>query len=273
MPEPTRRPSQFVHTDGVFRKCDACGSTVPTKDVAENLDVCVSCGHHFPVGAQRRVEITLDEGSFAERFADIEPVDALGFSCKRTYAERLVESQRKTGLKDAVLTGTGRVEEHEVVFIATDSRFMMGSMGSVVGEKITRAFEAATVERLPVVLFSGSGGGARMDEGVLSLMQMAKTAAAIGVHSRKNLGYITVITNPTYGGASASFATLGDVLIGEPHARMGFTGPRVIRETLRVELPGGFQEAEFLLEHGQLDMIVERSRMRKTLGSLLEFLS
>lgn len=268
-----RRPSQFVRTDGVFRKCDACGSTVPTKDVAENLDVCVSCGYHFTVGAPRRIEITLDAGSFAERFGNLEPVDALGFSCKRTYAERLVESQRKTGLKDAVLTGTGRMEKREVIFIATDSRFMMGSMGSVVGEKIARSFEAAAVERLPVVLFSGSGGGARMDEGVLSLMQMAKTAASIGMHSSKGLAYICVITNPTYGGASASFATLGDVLIAEPRARMGFTGPRVIRETLNVELPAGFQESEFLLEHGQLDMIVERSRMRPTLISLLDYLS
>ena len=272
MPE-SRRPSQHVRTDGVFRKCDDCGDTLPTKDVAENLDVCASCGYHFPIGAPRRIEITLDEGSFTERFAGIEPVDALGFSCKRTYAERLVESQRRTGLKDAILTGAGRVEGHEVIFIGTDSRFMMGSMGSVVGEKIARAFEAAMVERLPVVLFSGSGGGARMDEGVLSLMQMAKTAAAIGVHSRKGLGYVSVITNPTYGGASASFATLGDILIGEPRAKMGFTGPRVIMETLRVELPEGFQEAEFLLDHGQLDMIVERSRMRATLASLFDFLS
>ena len=269
----SKRPSQYVRTDGVFRKCDGCGNTVPIKDVAENLDVCVDCGYHFPVGAQRRVEITLDAGSFVERFADIEPVDALGFSCKRTYAERLVESQRKTGLKDAVLTGTGRIERRELIFIVTDSRFMMGSMGSVVGEKIARAFEAAMTERLPVALFSGSGGGARMDEGALSLMQMAKTSAAIGVHSRKGLGYVSVITNPTYGGASASFATLGDVLIGEPRARMGFTGPRVIKETLRVELPEGFQEAEFLLEHGQLDMIVERSRMRSTLASLFDYLS
>ena len=272
MPE-ARRPSQFVRTDGVFRKCDACGSTIPTKDVAENLDVCVNCGHHFAIGAPRRIEITLDAGSFVERFAGIEPVDALGFSCKRTYAERLVESQRKTGLKDAVLTGTGRIEEREVMFVATDSRFMMGSMGSVVGEKIARAFEGAAAERLAVVLFSGSGGGARMDEGVLSLMQMAKTAAAIGMHSEKGLAYICIITNPTYGGASASFATLGDVLIGEPRARMGFTGPRVIRETLKVELPEGFQESEFLLDHGQLDMIVERSRMRATLASLLDYLS
>ena len=272
MPE-ARRPSQFVRTDGVFRKCDACASTVPTKDVALNLDVCVNCGYHFTIGAQRRVEITLDENTFVERFSNIEPVDALQFSCKRTYAERLVEAQRKTGLKDAVLTGTGRIEGKETMFIVTDSRFMMGSMGSVVGEKISRAFEAATMEKLPVVLVSGSGGGARMDEGVLSLMQMAKTAAAIGVHSKKGLAYVSVITNPTYGGASASFATLGDVLIAEPRARMGFTGPRVIRETLHVELPKGFQEAEFLLEHGQLDMIVERPKMRKTLASLFEYLS
>lgn len=260
-----------VKTDGMFMACERCKATLVVREVEANLSVCPECDHHFRIGAVRRVDITLDGGLIEELYSDIRPTDPLKFAGKRSYAVRLKESQERTGLLDAVLCGRGRIGGRDLVFCATDSSFMMGSMGSVVGEKITRSIEHGTKNRLPVVIVSGSGGGARMDEGALSLMQMAKTSAALARHADARLLYISVITNPTYGGVSASFASLGDVNIGEPRAQMGFTGPRVIRQTMKIDLPEGFQEAEFLLAHGQLDMVVHRREMPHTLGLLIDY--
>jgi acetyl-CoA carboxylase carboxyl transferase subunit beta len=267
------RPRRHVRTDGVFMKCDGCSSTVRRKEVDENLGVCPECGHHFRLPARRRVEITVDEGSFEPLFEDVLPADPLGFRAKKAYADRVRACQEATGLSEAILVGRAKIEGRSVVFGVTDCNFMMGSMGSVVGERFARAAELALAEGLPLVVVSGSGGGARMDEGALSLMQMAKTSAAIGRLHRAGVPYVVVVTNPTYGGVSASFASLGDVIVAEPRAQMGFTGPRVIKETMKVELPPGFQESEFLRDHGQIDIVVERKLVRPTLAKLIAFLS
>ncbi len=260
-----------VQSDGVFMPCEACKATLVVKEVEANLSVCLKCDYHFRIGARRRIEITLDANTFQELFAQISPTDPLQFVGRRSYAERLQESQQETGLTDAVLCGNGRMQGRELVLCVTDSSFMMGSMGSVVGEKITRSIEHATARKLPLVIISGSGGGARMDEGALALMQMAKTSAALARHSGAGLLFLSVITNPTYGGVSASFASLGDVNIAEPRAQMGFTGPRVIKQTIKADLPDGFQEAEFLLAHGQLDMIVHRKDIPQRLATLIDY--
>jgi acetyl-CoA carboxylase carboxyl transferase subunit beta len=243
------------------------------KHVEANLSVCTECGHHFRIGAKRRIDVTLDPDSFEEMFAEILPQDPLQFAGKRSYAQRLHESQERTGLKDAVVCGTGTIMGRRLMMCTTDSGFLMGSMGSVVGEKITRAAEYATENKLPLLIVSGSGGGARMDEGALSLMQMAKTSAALGRHAESGSLFISLITNPTYGGVSASFATLGDILMAEPRAQMGFTGPRVIQQTIKAELPEGFQTAEFLMEHGQLDLITPRKEIRSTVATLIDYLA
>lgn len=271
MPLPFFSQRRHVKTDGVFMKCSNCAEVVRVKDVEAGLQVCPACDHHFPLGAQKRIEVTLDAGTFQELFTDIYPCDPLEFAAKRSYSERLAEAQKSTGLADAASVGTGEIKGARVAIGITDHRFMMGSMGSVVGEKIALLAEHAIEQRLPLIVFSGSGGGARMDEGVVSLMQMAKTSAALGRLNRAGLLYISVITDPTYGGVSASFATLGDVIIAEPRARMGFTGPRVIAQTMKVELPAGFQEAEFNKEHGQVDMIVHRRDMPAVLARLLDY--
>jgi acetyl-CoA carboxylase carboxyl transferase subunit beta len=265
-------PKRNVRTDGVFMKCDGCAATVRRKEVDEHLGVCMECGYHFPLSAQRRVEITVDPGSFEPLFEDVLPDDPLKFAAKKTYADRLEASKKATGLSEAALVGNARIEGRDLVMGATDSAFMMGSMGSVVGERIARGAELACALRRPFLMVSGSGGGARMDEGALALMQMAKTSAAIGRMHRAGLAYVVVVTNPTYGGVSASFASLGDVIVGEPRARMGFTGPRVIRQTMKVELPPGFQESEFLRDHGQIDIVVERRKIRPTIARLLDYL-
>ena len=267
-----RNPTRPVKTDGVFMPCEDCKATLVKKDVEANGDVCMECGFHFRISAARRIQLLVDEGSFEELFAELSPIDPLDFAGKRSYAARLKDNQERTGLRDAVITGTGKIKGHPCALAVTDSFFMMGSMGSVVGEKITRTIEHATENRLPVIVVSGSGGGARMDEGALSLMQMAKTSAALARHAQANLLYVSILTDPTYGGVSASFATLGDIIIAEPRARMGFTGPRVIQQTIKAELPEGFQHAEFLLEHGQLDLIVERSKMPDELARLFSYL-
>ncbi len=266
------RPKKYVRTDGVFMKCDGCAATVRRKEVDENLGVCRECGYHFALGARRRIEVTADPGSFESLFEDILPDDPLQFVAKKSYAERLKASQEATGLTEAVLVGRARIEGHDIVIGVTDSAFMMGSMGSVVGERIARAAELALAERSPFVMVSGSGGGARMDEGALSLAQMAKTSAVIGRLHRSGMAYIVVVTNPTFGGVSASFVSLGDVIIAEPRAQMGFTGPRVIRQTMKVDLPPGFQESEFLRDHGQIDIVVERRKIRPTVAQLIEYL-
>jgi len=203
----------------------------------------------------------------------MESVDPLEFKGPKTYAEKLSQDQAATGLKDAVITGKGDLDNKDVVIAVTDSRFIMGSMGSVVGEKITRAIEYATKNKLPVIIISGSGGGARMYEGMYSLMQMSKTCAALSYHHKANLPYISVLTNPTMAGVMASFAGIGDVIIAEPKALIGFTGPRVIEQTIRQKLPPGFQRSEFLLEHGLIDMIAHRKNLKSTLSQLLDYLS
>lgn len=262
--------SRRVQTEGVFRKCDACGESVPVMSLRRNLDVCTVCGHHFQIGALRRIEFTLDPGSFCELFGHLEALDPLEFKGKRSYLERVRDAQRKTGLKDAVVCGEGKIQGQDVMVAVMDFQFIGGSMGSVVGEKITRAIEQGTAARRPVILICCSGG-ARMDEGVLSLMQMAKTSAALYRHDQAGLACITVLTHPTLAGVSASFAFLGDIIIAEPKAMIGFTGARVIEQTIKKKLPEGFQESEFLLEHGQIDMVVERKNLRDILSKILSF--
>jgi acetyl-CoA carboxylase carboxyl transferase subunit beta len=259
-----------VQTEGQFRKCDACGASLFVKEISRSLDVCTGCGHHFQIGAPRRLEITLDPDSFKELFADLESLDPLQFKGKRSYIERVRDAQKKTGLKDAVVCGEGCIEGHSIVIAVMDIRFISASMGSVVGEKITRAIEHATATRRPIIIYCCSGG-ARMDEGALSLMQMAKTSAALHRHDAAGLLCVTVLTDPTLAGVSASFAFLGDVIIAEPKAMIGFTGARVIEQTIKKQLPQGFQESEFLLEHGQIDKVVERKNLRSTLAKLVEY--
>jgi acetyl-CoA carboxylase carboxyl transferase subunit beta len=266
----TEAPSRRVQTEAQFRKCDACGETLFVKDLHKALEVCKICGHHFQINALRRIDITLDEGSFVELYAELEAADPLEFKGRRSYLERVREAQRKTGLKDAVVCGDGAIDGQSVVVAVMDFQFIGGSMGSVVGEKITRAIELATALKRPVILICCSGG-ARMDEGVLSLMQMAKTSAALHRHDQAGQTCITVLTHPTLAGVSASFAFLGDFIIAEPKAMIGFTGARVIEQTIKKKLPEGFQESEFLLAHGQIDMVVPRGQMRETLSKLVSF--
>ena len=258
--------------DGLFMKCNGCGKMIYRKTVAEGLNVCPECNFHFTITSAERIELLIDEGTFQEVDATMESVDPLGFKATKTYIDQLARYKEGTGLNEAVVTGTGRIGGHEVVFAVTDSRFLMGSMASVVGEKITRAIELAADTGRPIIIVSGSGGGARMHEGVLSLIQMAKTSAAIArLHDKGGL-FISVLTNPTMGGVAASFASLGDVIIAEPKALIGFAGPRTIWLTLKIELPDGFQSSEFLLEHGFLDMIVNRKDLKGELVHLLDYL-
>lgn len=262
--------SRRVQTEAQFRKCDSCGETLFVKELSKSLDVCKVCGHHFKIGALKRLDITLDAGTFEEICPDLESVDPLNFKVKGSYVDRLKEAQRKTGLKEAVVCGDGRIDGQSVVMAVMDFQFLAGSMGSVVGEKITRAIEHATETGRAVIIVCCSGG-ARMHEGVLSLMQMAKTSAALHRHDAARLLCITVLTDPTLAGVSASFAFLGDVIIAEPKATIGFTGARVIEQTIKKKLPEDFQKSEFLLEHGQIDMVVERKNMREMLSKLLSF--
>lgn len=259
--------------DGLWAKCPSCGEIIFKKKLEENLKVCPKCDFHFTLSAQERIKYTLDEGSFEEMDRFLVSPDPLNFEGPKPYKQKLKEEQDKTKMLDAVVTGKGRIDEIEVIIGITDSRFMMGSMGCVLGEKITRAIERSIEERLPLVIISGSGGGARMQEGMLSLMQMAKTSGALAKHRAEKLPYISVLTNPTMAGVLASFASLGDVLIAEPGALIGFTGPRVIQQTIKQKLPEGFQTSEFLLHHGLIDMIVHRKKLKETLSLLLEYFS
>jgi acetyl-CoA carboxylase carboxyl transferase subunit beta len=259
--------------DGLWTKCEGCSEALYNKALEENLKVCPKCGYHFTLAAQERINTIIDAGTFNEFDKDMVSQDPLGFKGPKTYKDKLSEDQAATGLNDAVITGEGALEGRKVSIAVTDSRFIMGSMGSVVGEKITRAIEFATEEKLPMIIVSGSGGGARMYEGMFSLMQMAKTSVALSNHNKAGLLYISVLTNPTMAGVMASFAGLGDVIIAEPRALIGFTGPRVIEQTIKQKLPAGFQRSEFLLEHGLIDMIVNRKNMKNTLLSLIDYLS
>ncbi len=256
----------------LWTKCEDCGELIYNKKLEENLKVCPKCNFHFTLPAQERIKLLLDENSFIESDAQMEPEDPLSFEGPKTYKEKIGQDQASTALKEAVVTGEGDIDGKKVIFCVTDSRFIMGSMGSVVGEKITRAIERSTAARLPLIIVSGSGGGARMYEGLYSLMQMAKTSAALNKHNAAGCFYLSVLTNPTMAGVMASFASLGDLVIAEPKALIGFTGPRVIEQTLRQKLPPGFQRSEFLLEHGFLDMIVHRKNLKETIAALIGYL-
>jgi acetyl-CoA carboxylase carboxyl transferase subunit beta len=258
--------------DGAWVKCDNCKRIVYEGELADNSRVCPSCGHHFALTAFQRIEMLADEDSFSEIDADIAPCDPLQWRAIKTYEEQLEAAAKKTGLIEAVLTGRATLQDHPIMLGAMDFRFIGASMGSVVGERVTRAFEFATAQRLPVV-FATASGGARMQEGMLSLMQMAKTSAAARRHSDAGLPYISVLTNPTFGGVTASFAVLADVLLAEPGALIGFTGGRVIEQTLRLKLPKGFQTAEFMLEHGMIDEVVPRDDLRDRIALLLDYLA
>ena len=255
---------------GLWMRCPDCEKSVYKRAVEELLHVCPECNHHFEISVAQRIEQLLDPDSFEEVATGLVATDPLGFVAAKAYADRLEATRKATGLEDACVVGLGRINGQRVVFGASDSRFLRGSMGSVVGEKFTRAVELATRERLPFVFVSGSGGGARMDEGVLSLMQMAKTSAALARYDDAGGLYISLLTNPTMGGCMASFAALGDVTLAEPKALLGFAGPNVIKNTIRSELPPGFQRSEFLLEHGFLDMVVNRKDQRDVICRLLD---
>jgi len=257
--------------DGLWMRCEGCGASVYKKAVEENLFVCPECDYHFKLSAQQRIELTVDSGSFKERYANLYPTDPLGFKDLQSYPDRLKRYQKLTGMPDAVVVGKAKLDGRDILIGVMDSRFIMASMGSVVGEKITRIIEDARDESLPLIIFCASGG-ARMQEGTISLMQMAKTSAAVASLNKKRGLYISVLTNPTTAGVMASFASLGDVILAEPGALIGFTGQRVIKETLKTELPKGFQTAEFMLEHGFVDRVVHRNRMREELILLLKYL-
>ncbi|MCX7702937.1 MAG: acetyl-CoA carboxylase, carboxyltransferase subunit beta [Planctomycetota bacterium] len=251
--------------------CEKCGSKLRRKELDDGFGVCPKCDYHFEIGWRRRIELLLDKGSFQGMDDSLAPFDVLKFEAKSSYWERLKKSQEVTGAADACITGRGKIEGKEVAFGVTDPFFMRGSMGSVVGEKIARLAETALRERLPMVFVSGSGGGARMDEGMFSLMQMAKVSAAIGSLRSSGGLYISVLTNPTMGGALASFAALGDIILAEPGALIGFAGPNVIKQTIKTDLPEGFQRSEFLLEKGFIDRVVHRSELKKTIAQILDF--
>ena len=258
--------------DGLWTKCVGCSETLYNKTLEENFKVCPKCNYHFTLGAYERIDMLLDKDTFQEYDKEMLPLDPLDFKGPKTYKDKLAADQALTGLKDAAVTGVGLLDNKKIIMAVTDSRFIMGSMGSVVGEKITRVIETATKNKLPMIIVSGSGGGARMYEGMFSLMQMSKTATALSYHHKQNLPYISVLTDPTMAGVMASFAGLGDIIIAEPKALIGFTGPRVIEQTIRQKLPTGFQRSEFLLEHGLIDMIVYRKNLKSTLNQLLDYL-
>jgi acetyl-CoA carboxylase carboxyl transferase subunit beta len=257
--------------EGLWIRCPGCKSAIYRKEAEKLLNVCPQCEYHFYVSAQERIRQVLDEGTFEEWDGHLRPTDPLNFADQKPYLERLAAEQRRTGLWDAVITGSGMIRARRVAFAVTDSAFIMGSMGSVVGERLTRLIERATEERLPLIIISGSGGGARMHEGILSLMQMAKVSAALARYDRCGGLFISVLTNPTMGGVAASFASLGDLIFAEPRALIGFAGPRTIKATIRLELPKGFQTSEFLLEHGFIDRIVPRAKLKSEIARAIDF--
>jgi acetyl-CoA carboxylase carboxyl transferase subunit beta len=257
--------------EGLWQRCPGCQQTIFRKQAEKALGVCPDCDYHWYVSARQRIDQVLDAGTFEEWDAELEPVDALGFRDKVAYSDKLKAEQARTGLKDAAVVGTGMIRARRVAFGVTDSAFIMGSMGAVVGEKLTRLVERATQERLPLIIISASGGGARMHEGILSLMQMAKVSAALARYDAAGGLFISVLTNPTMGGVAASFASLGDIIFAEPRALIGFAGPRTIQATIRIELPKGFQTSEFLLEHGYIDRIVRRSDLKSEIARTIDY--
>ena len=257
--------------EGLWLRCDGCSATVFRNQVEENLHVCPECDHHFHVPTASRLRQLLDPDTFEEWDVGLSPVDPLGFSDRMKYQDRLIAEQKKTGMKDACTVGRGYMRGRPLVLGMTDSSFIMGSMGSVVGEKLTRAVERATELSLPLVVVSGSGGGARMHEGILSLMQMGKVSAALARFDQAGGLFISVLTHPTMGGVAASFASLGDFVIAEPKALIGFAGPRVIKSTVNMELPDDFQSSEFLLQYGFVDRIIRRHNLRSELARLIDY--
>ena len=267
---PSIRPRREV-PDGLWVRCPGCEGTLFRKQVAENLEVCPECGHHFRLGARQRIEMLTDPDSFEELFGDVLPADPLGFSWQgKRYADYLEQYRERSGTNEGVLTGIAYLKGRRVALGVMNNEFIMGSMGSVIGEKLTRLIERAAEEKLPLIILCTSGG-ARMHEGALSLMQMAKTSAALARLDEAGGLYIAVLTDPTTGGTTASFVMLGDIIIAEPGALIGFAGQRVIANTIKQELPEGFQRAEFLLEHGFIDRIVPRRELRSELARLIDY--
>ena len=258
--------------EGLWIKCDECGEIVYKQDVEKNLEVCPKCDEHFPLPVRKRLDLVLDPGSFVEHDLGLESTDPLAFSDSRKYRERIKQSAKTSGEQEAFLSGLGRISGRPVSVGAFHFGFLGGSMGSVVGEKVTRVFERATEQKIPAIVFSASGG-ARMQEAIFSLMQMAKSSAALARFRAVRQPYISVLLDPTTGGVAASFAFLGDVILAEPRALIGFAGPRVIEQTIRQKLPEGFQRSEFLLQHGMIDAIVHRRELRDRLSQLLGLLS
>jgi acetyl-CoA carboxylase carboxyl transferase subunit beta len=273
--KPTLKAQQRKKRDipqGLFQKCPGCNEVVSEIELSENLRVCPRCDYHFAVSAKERIDNLVDVQSFVEMDADLTSIDTLKFQGMATYKDRLEDYQERTGLTDAVISGHGMIDGYKVALAVMDFGFLAATMGSVVGERITRTIEYGTDQRAAVIIVAASGG-ARMYEGMLSLMQMAKTSGALARHADARLPYLSVLTNPTTAGVMASFASLGDVIIAEPKSMIGFAGPRVIKETTHQDLPKGFQTAEFLEEHGLIDMIVHRRKMRETISQLLGYFS
>jgi acetyl-CoA carboxylase carboxyl transferase subunit beta len=269
--EEKEKREELKPSDHLWVKCNSCNEIIYRKVIERNLQVCPKCNYHFQIPARRRIDSVTDPGTFSEYDAGLVSTDPLEFKDSKRYPSRVKESQEKTGHSDAIVCGEARIEGQLAMIGIFEFNFMGGSLGSVVGEKITRLIERAIEKKSSVIIFCASGG-ARMQEGILSLMQMAKTSAALAKLHEARIPYISVLTDPTMGGVSASIAMLGDIIIAEPKAMIGFAGPRVIKETIRAELPEGFQRAEYFLEHGMVDLIVERKDLRHTLASLLEML-
>jgi len=262
---------RVVKTENVFIKCDGCEAHLFTGELDDALQVCKHCNHHFRIGARERLRLLFDDGKFEELDSEVVSIDPLEFVDNKPYSERIAQAKESSGLPEAIINGRGTVRDHPVLAAAMDMSFIGGSMGSAVGEKVTRLIERAMEEHSAVIIFSASGG-ARMQEGTLSLMQMAKISAALAALDEARLPFISVLTDPTTGGVTASFAMLGDVIIAEPKALIGFAGPRVIEQTIRQKLPKDFQKSEFLLDHGMIDAIVDRRELRDYIGKLLNFM-
>jgi acetyl-CoA carboxylase carboxyl transferase subunit beta len=269
-PEASKQTKRGV-PEGLWERCPGCGASIYKKEAKKNHNVCPQCEYHFYVSGPERIAQLLDEGTFEEWDSNLMPTDPLQFADSKPYKDRLIAEQKRTGMNDAAVTGGGMIRARRVAVGVTDSAFIMGSMGSVVGERLARLVERATAENLPLIIVSGSGGGARMHEGILSLMQMAKVSAALARYDRAGGLFISVLTNPTMGGVAASFASLGDLVFAEPKALIGFAGPRTIKATIRLELPKGFQTSEFLLQHGFVDRIVPRSRLKSEIARAIDY--
>lgn len=264
------RPKRGV-PEGLWIQCPQCKATIFRKEAESRCNVCPECSYHFTIAARERIRQLLDQDSFEEWFAEIRPRDPLNFTDRTKYAEKLKEVQKKTGMPDAAVVGKGFIRGRSVAIGITDFSFMAGSMGSVVGEKLTRTIEEATRMQLPLIIVSGSGGGARMQEGILSLMQMAKVSAALARYDSAGGLYVSILTNPTMGGVAASFALQGDITLAEPGALVGFAGKRTIWNTVRLELPDGFQTSEFLLQHGFVDRIIHRQDLRTEVARIIDY--